>query len=214
MSPSVGTLTTGGLYTAPATISGTQTITITATSVADTTKSASATVTLAQATTTGTASFTTLDTTTQGTWKPVYGADGYNVINNAISYPTDVTVTPTGTTSFTWATTTSDVRALSKAASKPDRIAATWFNSSSFVIDLAFSDSLQHRLALYLLDWDLQSRAETVTVTDANGVVLDTRSVTAFTAGEYLVWQLSGHVKIRVTRTAGPNAVVSGLFFK
>ena len=27
------------------------------------------------------------------------------------------------------------------------------------------------------------------------------------------MWRLSGHVQIRVTRTAGPNAVVSGLFF-
>lgn len=46
MSPSVGTLTSGGLYTAPQTITSTQTVTIKATSVADPTKSASATVTL------------------------------------------------------------------------------------------------------------------------------------------------------------------------
>jgi hypothetical protein len=45
MSPQVGTLS-GGLYTAPSTISSQQTVTITATSQADTTKSASATVTL------------------------------------------------------------------------------------------------------------------------------------------------------------------------
>ena len=45
MSPSVGTLS-GGVYTAPATVSSSQTVTVTATSAADTTKSASATVTL------------------------------------------------------------------------------------------------------------------------------------------------------------------------
>jgi len=46
LSPAVGTVTTGGLYTAPASISATQTIMLTATSVADATKSATATITL------------------------------------------------------------------------------------------------------------------------------------------------------------------------
>ncbi|MBZ5675069.1 MAG: immunoglobulin domain-containing protein [Acidobacteriia bacterium] len=46
INPNVGTISTGGLYTAPAPITTTQTITVTATSVADVTKSASATVTL------------------------------------------------------------------------------------------------------------------------------------------------------------------------
>lgn len=45
MSPSVGTLS-GGVYTAPATISSAQTVTVKATSVADTTKSASAAISL------------------------------------------------------------------------------------------------------------------------------------------------------------------------
>jgi hypothetical protein len=46
MNPSVGTLSTSGLYTAPSSISATQTVTITATSAADSTKFASAVVTL------------------------------------------------------------------------------------------------------------------------------------------------------------------------
>jgi hypothetical protein len=46
MNPSVGTLSTSGLYTAPASITSTQTVSITATSVADPTKFATATVTL------------------------------------------------------------------------------------------------------------------------------------------------------------------------
>lgn len=44
--PQVGTLTAGGLYTAPASISTQQTVTVTATSQADSTKSASATINL------------------------------------------------------------------------------------------------------------------------------------------------------------------------
>ena len=45
-SPQVGTLTVGGLYTAPASITSGQTVSVTATSQADTTKSATATVNL------------------------------------------------------------------------------------------------------------------------------------------------------------------------
>src|SRR5262249_39229048 len=46
MTPSAGTLSSSGLYTAPSAITSSQTITITATSAADSTRSASATVTL------------------------------------------------------------------------------------------------------------------------------------------------------------------------
>src|ERR1035437_5903524 len=46
LSPAVGSISTAGLYTAPATISAAQTLKVNATSVADPTKSASATVTL------------------------------------------------------------------------------------------------------------------------------------------------------------------------
>jgi glucose/arabinose dehydrogenase len=46
LAPALGTITTGGLYTAPSSIAATQTVTVTATSTADVTKSSSATVTL------------------------------------------------------------------------------------------------------------------------------------------------------------------------
>src|ERR1035437_8952956 len=47
LNPAVGSISAGGLYTAPASISSAQTVTVTATSVADSTKSASASVSLA-----------------------------------------------------------------------------------------------------------------------------------------------------------------------
>ena len=50
MSPSVGTLTSGGLYNAPASITTQQTVTVKAVSVADASKSASAVITLTPAT--------------------------------------------------------------------------------------------------------------------------------------------------------------------
>src|ERR1039457_3644434 len=103
---------------------------------------------------TGAASFVKADTTTAGTWKGVYGADGYNVIGDLASVPAYVTATPSGNSSYVWASSTSDTRAPQKASNPADRIAACWYSSGSFTIDLAFHDSNTHQVAAYLLDWD------------------------------------------------------------
>src|SRR5262249_5932519 len=77
-----------------------------------------------------------------------------------------------------------------------------------------FTDGQTHQLAVYCLDWDLGGRTETIDVLDAvSNAVLDSRSVSAFTNGQYLIWNLSGHVKLKVTPTMGTNAVIGGLFF-
>jgi hypothetical protein len=164
---------------------------------------------------TGTAAFIKTDTTTAGTWKGVYGADGFNVIDDTASYPSYVTVTPSGNANYVWASSATDPRALQKASSTTDRIAACWFSGSSFTVDLNFTDTNTHQVALYLLDWDnYNGRAERVDILDANNTLLDSRAVSSFVNGEYLVWNLSGHVIVRITNMNGPsNAVLSGLFF-
>src|ERR1035437_6911916 len=159
--------------------------------------------------------FQRLDTATQGNWRGAYGADGFNVIGDSASVPAYVTATPAGNSSWVWTSSTSDTRALQRASNPADRIAACWYSSGSFTIDLAFNYSNTHQVAVYLVDWDhYNGRTEKVDVIDANNTLLDTRSVASFVPGEYLVWNLSGHVILRVTNTnPSSNAVVSGLFF-
>jgi subtilisin family serine protease len=159
----------------------------------------------------GTAAFVKTDTTTQGGWKGAYGGDGYNVINDSASYPAYATVTPSGFNSYVWASSTGDVRALQKVT-QSDRLAACWYTLGASTIDLAFKDSNTHQVALYLLDWDPAQRVEKIDILDASNNVLDTRTVSGFSGGQYLVWNLSGHVIIRITN-ASVNAVVSGIFF-
>jgi len=112
-----------------------------------------------------------------------------------------------------WPNSPTDVRALQKASDPAERIAGVWYSSTSFSVDLNITDSNTHQVALYCLDWDRLGRSETVAITDANGNVLSSQSVTNFGGGVYLVWNVSGHVKIQVTLTDGVNAVVTGLFF-
>ena len=156
--------------------------------------------------------FVEMDATTKGSWKSTYGADGHNTVNESSSYPSYAQVSTTGNGSYTWVPSTTDVRGLQKASSS-DRLAAAWYNDN-FTIDMNLMDGVIHRLALYCLDWDNSSRSQRFDLVDAStNALLDTRTVSAFQGGKYVIWDLKGHVKINVTRLAGSNAVVSGLYF-
>jgi len=159
-----------------------------------------------------TASFVKADSSTQGNWKGMYGADGAAIAADETAYPAYALVTMAGQTPYTWAASTSDVRALEQSAGS-SRVAATWFSMSSYTIDVNLTDGNSHQVSLYCLDWDYNWRKEQIQITDAaSGTVLDTQVVSSFQGGQYLVWSLKGHVKITVTPMAG-NAVVSGVFF-
>jgi RHS repeat-associated protein len=123
----------------------------------------------------------------------------------------------TGQGSYTWAPSTTDARGLQKAGSTTDRIAACWYSATNFTVDVNLTDGNTHRVALYTIDWDGgDGRQERIEVLDAeSNAVLDSREVTLYTSGKYLVWTLKGHVKLKFTHLtpAGYNAVVSGLFF-
>jgi RHS repeat-associated protein len=86
-------------------------------------------------------------------------------------------------------------------------------NSTPFTISLNYTDTAQHQIALYCVDWDTTARQQRVDILDSNGNVLNSQNVSSFNGGIYLVWKVSGHIAIRVTSTGGLNAVISGLFF-
>jgi hypothetical protein len=159
------------------------------------------------------ATFLEQDLDTQGTWQDSYGADGYLVEGDAQSIAGYASVSFSDAQGFTWASSTGDVRALQKSASNGDRIAATWFGGAP-TVDLNLTDGAEHRVSLYCVDWDHRDRTEMVTVVDAsNGASLDARTLSNFSGGVYLSWHIRGHVQFRFTRNAGPNVVVSAIFF-
>jgi hypothetical protein len=72
------------------------------------------------------AHFIKTDTTTQGNWKGTYGAEGYQIVGDSVSYPSYAQVTA-GMSTFTWEASSSSVRALQKASSSTERIASCWY---------------------------------------------------------------------------------------
>ena len=201
-----------GIHTFSATLNtaGVQWITTTDTSTATITGSASVTV---NAGSSASAVFVKTDTTTLGSWIGVYGKDGYSLAGNATSYPAYVTVSTAGESNFTWVASSAATRALQNA-SGTGRLAACWYSTSSFTIRANFTDGQAHDFAVYAIDWDTTVRSERIQITSAaTGAVLDTESISNFSGGAYLQWQVTGSVVITVTKVAGSNAVLSGLFF-
>ncbi len=161
-----------------------------------------------------TVGFQGFDLTTQGTWKGVYGKDGWIIANDSTSPPAYAVVVPSGAASWSWSPSTTDPRALQQGAFPSNRIASTFYSSTGFSFDINLTDGQTHQVALYSLDYDAEARTQTVTVMDASShAVLDTRAMSFMQGGVYAVWNLQGHVVIQVIRTGGLNAVVSGLFF-
>ena len=166
------------------------------------------------------AAFVKQDTSTQGTWKGVYGADGFDInqdpSTNNPSLPSYAAVDLAQSASSTvWNASTGDIRGLQKTAvGSTDRLAASWYSNTSLSLGVNITDGQSHQVALYAVDWDNGGRSEMIQVIDtATGKVLDSRTISSFQNGVYLVWNVSGNVTFKVVNTSNTNAVLSGLFF-
>ena len=159
-----------------------------------------------------TATFLRQDATTLGSWIGTYGAQGYDIVSGPSSLPANDTVTPSGESTYTWTTSSSDPRALQVPGSS-NRVAAVWYSATSFTVNVNLADGQTHYLELYFLDWDNKGRSEQVEISNATtGTVLATETISSFSSGDYLDWKVSGNLVITITRLAGANAVLNGLF--
>jgi hypothetical protein len=126
-----------------------------------------------------------------------------------VSLPMPVTVNVAGALSYTWPELANDRRALRRAAA--GRVAAAWYGER-FTVDINVAGGLAQEVAVYVADYDSAGRQEVLEVFSDAGRLLDTRTVSNFSGGQYWVWRVTGHVAIRVGHSAGPNAVLSGVF--
>ena len=165
-----------------------------------------------------------IDETTSGSWKGVYGVDGALIVGEAASTVKCAVVTPGGLAagggvdSGVWIKTTTDARALQKIDDAQGRMAGWWSSGwNDFKIDVEITDGKEHQLALYCLDWDkcAGGRAMSVEVWDPwrNVALLDKIEVKAFDKGKYLVFNIKGHVELRLLHTTFGGAEASAIFF-
>ena len=81
-------------------------------------------------------------------------------------------------------------------------------------LNINVSDGSTRRLTAYFTDFDRQSRVQQVEIINpTTGEVLSSQTLRQFERGKYLSWEVTGNVSLRITRVAGPTAVLSAVFF-
>src|SRR4029077_15730251 len=154
----------------------------------------------------------------QGNWVGTYGADGYALLAwngsaDLVSMPKCSLVTDQAAR-FRWAAGTNGIQVL-ESPDTTTRNAATWYDPNQIRLHLSFPSAYTGTLHLYALDWEGAGRRETITVNDGSGPQA-ANITTDFSQGAWVNLPISvaagGTVTITVTRTAGPNAVLGGIF--
>jgi hypothetical protein len=156
----------------------------------------------------------TVSTSPQGTWTGALGSAGYDLAGWDGS--TDVSDMPNSSLSvaqgnrYVWASSTEEARAL-RSPDGLTREAATYYDPNELRLALKLTTAYTGNLRLYALDWDSTARRETITV---NGQTATLSS--PFNQGAWVTFPISvaagETVTIVVDRTAGANAVISGVF--
>lgn len=160
------------------------------------------------------ASFVSSDTTTSGSWIGNYGAEGgMTSPGGQLPIPSYVRVSGYKNYPLSWSTSTSDLRALQKSSGS-GRFAGAWHNTNDFYLMLQFQDDATHQVSLYFVDYDRAGREQRLEILDqSTGNRIEEATISDFGNGVWVSYNLSGRVSIKVTRLAGPNAVLSGVFF-
>jgi hypothetical protein len=152
----------------------------------------------------------------QGSWVGTYGSVGYDLAgweaSADLSSLTDASLSLAQGSRYEWATGTTEARAL-EGPEATTRNAAAYYNSTQVRVLLSFSAAFSGTLHLYALDWDSTARRETITV-DGQTATLSS----SFHEGAWVSFPVTvaagGTVTITVDKTAGANAVLSGIFLE
>jgi hypothetical protein len=156
-------------------------------------------------------SFLGIDTGTKGAWKGVMGSEAWSIPGDVQGGAPYVSIAGSGKNEWVWAWATSDSRGVQRV-NTASSLAGCAYNTS-FQYDVNFTDAKTHVLSVYGLDWDRANRSELIEVLDFDSkTVLHSYTLSSFTEGTYVKYALKGHVTIRVTAKAGPNAVLSAFF--
>jgi len=157
-------------------------------------------------------SFISTDTTTKGNWKQLYGADGYLISPQYSAIPGYAAISDVvgGEYFYLGDGQLEDIYLL-KPGENDDRIAtgyATTIPGTSLYINIACTNT--HKVTAYFVD-DMEIGSQDVEILDAAGTLLHKVSLTDFTSGAYISWNMQGAIQLRVSNSE--YAIFNGLFF-
>lgn len=160
-----------------------------------------------------TATFFSQDTTTQGNWVGVYGADGWYLVGDTASIPAYSTTPVFTGWSTAFASTTTDVRALQDASNHAIRNEKLFYTGTTATVDFTITGTVKLSYYTWAVDSD-STFVISVLDMDNGGATLDTRSIAStFTTPRYTSWLVSGHIRLSIAGGAGNGGRLSGLFF-
>jgi hypothetical protein len=160
------------------------------------------------------ASFASSDMTTSGSWIGQYGSEGgMTSPGGQVAAPAYVQISGYKNYPLTWSTSTSDPRALQKTSGS-GRFAGAWHGTNEFYMMFQFQDNKAHQVSFYFVDYDRAGREQRLEILDqTTGNRIEAATISAFENGVWVSYNLKGRVTAKLTRLAGPNAVLSGVFF-
>lgn len=166
------------------------------------------------------ATFISSDTTTGGNWNGVYGTAGYSWkgyggVGDYDSPVIGLTLTEIAVLYYIWRNSTSNSIDPTKPPthSPTDRWAPTRYHTA---VELRFQMPGAMRVNLYFLDLDNGGTPRVQTVEwrrTSDDVVLDSRLLGNAEGGKWMLYDIDGDMKLKITTSAGPNSVVSGITF-
>ena len=111
---------------------------------------------------TSTATFLGTNTTTEGSWRNTYGADGYDIAADTSgkdpNLPSYATLSITGASTYTWAKSTTDTNALQNAANT-GRTATVLVQFDDDELQPRHHRRRRHEVSFYAVDWDNRAAA-------------------------------------------------------
>jgi hypothetical protein len=158
----------------------------------------------------------TVSSAPQGAWVGAVGSAGYDLAGwdgptGDVSYMPSATVSLVQGSRYQWTADTAETRALSEPG-QLTRDAAAYYDPNQIQLKLNFSAACSGNLHLYAVDWDSTVRRETITVDGQTAELSSSFHEGAWVSFPIDVTAPGGTVTITVDRTAGPNAVLSGIF--
>ncbi len=156
----------------------------------------------------------TVTSAPQGNWVGKFGSAGYALAGwegeSDLTSLSKASLVVEQASRYTWDGATEDVRAL-ESPGESTRIAATYYDPNEIKLTLNFTEAYTGTLHLYALDWDSQGRREIISV-NGQVAVLSNEFVNGAWVSFPVSVQAGGALTITVSRLAGSNAVLSGIF--